>query len=374
MQLQLQTFGSLVGAASAAVQGTARQLVDLTVGSTLRAMLEASASIALWVQWLIVQVLETTRASTSAGADLDSWMADFSVARLPAVAAAGTVTFGRFTTIGTAVVPTGTEVRTADGGQSFVVLGATGMAGFSAALNGYPMAAGVSAVNVPVRAVVPGLAGNVQAGAVTLIAAALSGVDTVGNDADFAGGLDAEDDAAFRARFAGFMASLARATPAAIAFGIASVQQGLRHVVLENVLPDGTPRVGSFVVVVDDGTGAPSSSLVAAVAASVERMRPVGASYTVRTPDVVSADVALAVDVAAGFDAGAEKAAVVGAVRSHLDAMGLGQGLAWSRLVQVAHDASPAVTRVSAVQINGATADLAVAPGGLIRAGAVVVN
>ena len=32
---------------------------------------------------------------------------------------------------------------------------------------------------------------------------------------------------------------------------------------------------------------------------------------------------------------------------------GLGQGLAWSPLVQVAHDASPAVIRVSAVQING---------------------
>ena len=67
MQLQLQSFASLVGSASAAVQGSARQLVDLTVGSTLRALLEASASIALWVQWLIVQVLQTTRAGTAEG-------------------------------------------------------------------------------------------------------------------------------------------------------------------------------------------------------------------------------------------------------------------------------------------------------------------
>lgn len=96
MQLQLQTFATLVGNAAAAVQGGARALVDLTVGSTLRALLEANASVALWMQWLILQVLQATRAATSAGADLDSWMADFTVVRLPATAARGQVSFSRF--------------------------------------------------------------------------------------------------------------------------------------------------------------------------------------------------------------------------------------------------------------------------------------
>ena len=67
MQLQLQTFTSLVSSAAAAVQGAASQLVDLTVGSVLRAVLEANASLALWLQWLILQVLRTTRAATSQG-------------------------------------------------------------------------------------------------------------------------------------------------------------------------------------------------------------------------------------------------------------------------------------------------------------------
>ena len=87
MALQLQNFSTLVSNAAAAVQGAAVQLVDLTVGSTLRAILEANASMALWLQWLIVQVLQTTRAATSLGSDLDSWMADFAFARLPANAA-----------------------------------------------------------------------------------------------------------------------------------------------------------------------------------------------------------------------------------------------------------------------------------------------
>ena len=84
MQLSLQTFTTLVQNMAAAVQSAATQLLDLTVGSVMRAVLEANASVALWMQWLILQVLQMTRAATSIGSDLDSWMADMSLARLPA--------------------------------------------------------------------------------------------------------------------------------------------------------------------------------------------------------------------------------------------------------------------------------------------------
>ena len=53
MQLSLRTFDTLVQSMAAAVQASAAQLLDLTVGSTLRAVLEANASIGLWMQWLI---------------------------------------------------------------------------------------------------------------------------------------------------------------------------------------------------------------------------------------------------------------------------------------------------------------------------------
>ncbi|MEJ0047591.1 MAG: hypothetical protein WDN04_16785 [Rhodospirillales bacterium] len=86
MQLPVQTFTGLMQQMAAAVQGGATQLIDLTVGAVLRALLEAAASVALWLQWLIVQVLSATRAATSAGPDLDSWMADFHCSACPAPA------------------------------------------------------------------------------------------------------------------------------------------------------------------------------------------------------------------------------------------------------------------------------------------------
>jgi hypothetical protein len=110
MQLSLRTFNTLVQAMAAAVQASAAQLLDLSVGSTLRAVLEANASIGLWMQWLILLVLRMTRAATSSGADLDSWMADLTLIRLPAVADTGTVTFSRFTPSMAALIPVGALV------------------------------------------------------------------------------------------------------------------------------------------------------------------------------------------------------------------------------------------------------------------------
>jgi uncharacterized phage protein gp47/JayE len=119
MQLSLRNFNTLVQNMAAAVEASATQLVDLSVGSTLRAVLEANASIGLWMQWLILLVLRMTRAATSSGGDLDSWMGDFSLARLPAIAATGIVTFSRFTPTVAALIPAGALVRTSDGTQTF---------------------------------------------------------------------------------------------------------------------------------------------------------------------------------------------------------------------------------------------------------------
>ena len=64
MKLPLQDFTSLVRTSAAAVQAAASGLLDLTAGSILLAVLEANAALALWMQWLILQLLGTTRAAT----------------------------------------------------------------------------------------------------------------------------------------------------------------------------------------------------------------------------------------------------------------------------------------------------------------------
>ncbi len=374
MQLQLQGFSALVSSAAAAVQGAARQLVDLTVGSTLRAVLEANAAMALWLQWLIVLVLQTTRAATSNGADLDSWMADFSLVRLPAVAAFGTVRFARFVPATAALVPVGTVVRTADGTQSFSVVADPANSAFSAAQNGFVLPVGMEAVDVGVAAMVAGSAGNIQAGAVGLITAALPGVDSVSNAAPFQGGLDQESDVALRARFQNFLSSRSRATDVAVGYAVSAIQQGLQYAIQENTMPDGSARMGSFTVTVDDGSGNPSPALLSAVTAAVEAVRPVGSSFGVLPPVISHADVTMTVSVAAGAAHGTVAAQAVAAVTAAVNALPIGAGLPWSRLAQIAYDAADAVINVTAVTLNGGTVDLAVPPTGVIKAGLMTVN
>jgi uncharacterized phage protein gp47/JayE len=367
MQLRLQDFSALVSGAAASVQAASRTLVDLSVGSVLRAILEAHAAVALWLQWLIVQVHTMTRASTSEGADLDSWMADFAVARLPAVAAAGQVRFGRFATTEAALVPVGALVRTADAQQGFVVRADAGHAAWSDAQGGYVMGPGVGSVIVPVQAEIAGSAGNVLPGSITLIADALAGVDTVANDWALSGGLDAESDAALRLRFRDYMASLSRATPVAVGHAVASLQQGLRWRIAEGV---GT---GAFVVTIDDGSGSPPAAVLDAAALAIEAVRPVGTSFAVQPPGVVAVTVSLAVSVAPGAVHAEVAAEVQQAIVAHLGALGIGEVLPWSRLAQVAYGASPSVVNVSALLLDGAALDVDPGPSGVVRAGSVVV-
>jgi phage-related baseplate assembly protein len=374
MQLSLQNFSSLVQTMAASVQASSRQLLDLTVGSVLRAALEANASVGLWMQWLILQVLQTTRAATSTGADLDSWMADFSLARLAAVPATGTVTVSRFTPSIAALVPVGALVRTADGTQTFVVVADASNPAFSVPQNGYVLASGVATLDVPVQAQLAGSAGNVQAASVTQLATAMPGVDAVSNAAPFQNGLDAETDGAFRDRFANYLNSRSRATPLAVGYAITSIQQGLQYTIQENQDTTGAWRPGSFVVTVDDGSGAPSAALVATVAAAIEVVRPVGSIYTVRPPTKVQAAISLSIAVAATAQKPSVAAAVGNAITLFVNTLPIGAPLPLTRIAQIAYAADPAVTNVSQLLINGAASDLVPPASGVVKAGLVAVN
>jgi uncharacterized phage protein gp47/JayE len=368
------TFSSLVETAAAAVQGRAKQLLDLTIGSALRAILEANASIALWLQWLIVLVLQTTRAATSTGSDLDTWMADFSVTRQPAVAATGTVTFSRFTDTASALVPVGTQVRSTDGTQTFNVVEDDSNSAWSASQGGYFLAPGTSSVTVPVQAVTAGSAGNVVAGAISLVVAAIAGVDTVTNAAALLNGLDAETDAALRSRFTSFLASRARATPVAVGYAVTSVQQGLQYVIQENQSTDGTACMGCFVVTVDDGSGTPSSALLAQVSAAIELMRPLATTYAVQAPTIYPASISLNITTSASAAHATVASVVQTTLSNYVNSLTVGTALPWSRLAQVAYGASPSVTNVTGVLLNGGTADLVPPPNWVVKVANVTVN
>lgn len=372
--MNIKTWPILVRDQVTAIQARAAGLVDATIGSLIRAVAESNSSVVQWLQQLIVTLLATTRAATSAGADLDSWMGDFGFIRLSAVQSTGLVTFARFSSTGQAVVPIGTVVQTADGTQQFSVIVDTTNPAYSAALGGFVVAVGVSSITVPVQANTAGAAGNALAGTVTQITGALPGIDTVTNANAFANGADPETDAAFRARFVLWIASLSKSTKAAIAYAITSLQQGVSYTLTENQDINGNVVAGYFTAVIDDGSGSPSSTFLASAANAIEAVRPFTVSYGVFGPQIVTANVAMMLTVDPAATRAAVIALVVAALQTYIAGLSLGQLLPFTQLATVAYGASPYVLNVSSVTLNGGTSDLAATNRQVIRAGTLTVS
>ena len=373
MQLNLQSFNTLVQNSAAAVQSACSSLLNLSVGSVTRALIEAWSSVALWLQYVALQVLSATRLATSIGTDVDSFVADYGLTRLPATQATGAVTFSRYSNTSSALISLGALVKTTDGSQSFLVTMDVTNAAWNATLQGYSIAGGVSSVTVPVQAVTAGTGGNVQSNTITLIGTAISSVDTVTNALAFTNALNVESDAALKVRFAAYVASLPRATLAAIGYAISSVQQTIYYQIVENYNHANTYTPGYFTVYIDDGTGSPSGTLLANVGTAVEAYRGASITYGVFGPTVLTANVAGTITVASGYTGSAVKAAVAAAWTAAINATGMGSGLTYAGLFATAFGVA-GVTNVTSLTLNSATSDLAGASGQVIRAGTVTAS
>ena len=373
MQLPVQTFSGLIENMVAGVQGSAAQLLDFSVGSVLRALMEACGAVALWLQWLILQVLSATRAATSQGPDLDSWMADFSLTRLAGSAAQGIVTFSRYTPGVAATIPVATNLLTLDGTVGFTVIAQSTNPAWNGT-NGYSLAAGLLSVNVPVSALVVGSAGNVMAGAIGLISMPLPGIDAVTNSAALQGGMSAETDAAFRARFQLYINSRSLATAGAIAFAIASVQQGLRYLVLENQNNSGLAQPGNFCVTVDDGTGAPSDTLLASVQAAVDVVRPIGSTFSVAGPQILDVTVVASIETSNAMTHAAVAASAQANIAAWIETLPVGGTLAISKMDALIHDTDPSVVSVTSLRVNNGVVDVTAAKNGILMPISVTVS
>ena len=374
MQLSLRNFTTLVEQSAAAVQASAAQLLDFTAGSVLRAILEANAGVALWLQWLILLVLQSTRLATSSGADADSFGADFGFIRLGAVTAVGQATFSRYTPSQAALVPSGTTVTTADGATSFIVTTDPTNAAWNSGQNGYLIGAGVAGVTVPIAATTPGSSGNVLPGTISLITTSLPGLDSVTNANALSGGLDAETDAAFRIRFQSFIDSRSRATIQAVTYAVTGLRQGISCSVQENTDGTGAFAPGRFLVTLDDGSGAPPASLITAAQTAVEAVRPVGSIFAVQAPTRITADISLTLSLTPGADQATAIAAVNAAIAGFVGTLPVAADLPYTRLAQLAYDASPAVQNVSGLTLAGGTSDLMAGPSTVIKLGTLAIS
>jgi uncharacterized phage protein gp47/JayE len=374
MAVNTQRFSTIIANATAAVQGAASALVDFSVGSISLAFMQASGAIALWLQGIALQVAALTRLSTSTGADVDSYLADFGFKRLAAVSATGQVTFSRFTPTLQALIPAGTLVQTADGTQQFTVIADTNQSAWNAGLNSYVIASSVSSCTATIQAVNAGSVGNVAAGLITVIGASIVGVDTVTNASGLTGGADEQSDASARAAFVLYLENLTEGTKQACINAVVELQEGASCSITENVNYSGFPQPGYFYAIVDDGTGSPSPTFLSAAYAAIDKVRAEGTIFGVFAPIIVTANIAMTLTIAAGYTGSTVRAQVSAALAAFVNALTEGQTLPYARLGQIAFDASAGVTNVTAITLNGGTSDLTATSQQLIRTGTVTVS
>jgi uncharacterized phage protein gp47/JayE len=359
--LDTRSHATIVGTIAAGMQSRLSQFLNFAVGSVLLAFAEAYAGVCLWLQECFIRILKLTRAATSDGEDLDTWMADYGFYRLQPVAATGQVLFGLYAAKTSATtVPVGAVVKTADGSLSFTVYADPTNGAYSADLNGYVIAAGTTSVSVPVICSSTGTVGNAAAGAISLIASQVP-ADTVTNQAAFSNGLDAEEDPDFRSGFVAYINSLSQGTEAAYRRVIRQVQQNLR------VNYVSTP--GLVTIYVDDGSGAPSAALIAACRSAADTVRAGGVQVALFGATGLAASVSMTVTVADGYDTEDTCAQVIAALSVYINALPEGATLRWGRLGQIAFDASPGVEDVGSILLNGGTSNLKAAPGQTIKVG-----
>lgn len=363
--LASKKFSTLVSDFAAACQGSSSTLVDYTIGSVLRAIAESSAGNSLWIQGLAFQILTAARLSTSIGTDVDTWTADFmpnapgsTTPRLPSKQAIGTLTFSRFSADQSALIPIGSQASTTDLSAIFVVVADQSNFAYRTDVNAYLVSPGVTNIDVPVQALVPGTASNVLAGTVTLLRSTIPGIDTVNNSLPMNAGLDAETDAQIKARVPLFFESLARSTEKAIGYAISIVQQGLNYSIIENEQYSGQADIGYITVVIDDGTGSPSTTLIQSVTNSVDLYRAQGTRFGVFPPTLIGATISFTLEVTTGYDRNTILGVAGDAVENYVQELLLNQPLRWSKLEQIIYESHAAITNVTSLLLNGSQADI----------------
>ncbi|MBB3175422.1 putative phage protein gp47/JayE [Endobacter medicaginis] len=361
----------------AAAQLAASTVLDTSVGSVLRAIFEGTSTVATWLQAEVLQLAMMMRLSTATGADVDSWLADWGLTRLPAVPATGTITLSRYTSTGSATVEVGWVVQTGDLTQQYQITADGTNLYWSASVGssgGYIIPVGTASITVPISAVTAGSAGNVIAGAIDLVGTAMPGVDLVSNATATGGGADAESDVAFKARFLLFIRGLTSGTIPAVQVAIADTQEGLTYSIAENQDEQANFSPGHFVITIDDGSGYPPAALKTVVYAAVDAVRPVGSTFSVQSPNVIPVAVSLTLTLGSGSTKLALTPAIQSAISTYINSLSVGQILSVTRIAQLAYNASPVVTNVSSITLNGAGTDLQPAANAVVKAGAVTIN
>ncbi|MBW6396025.1 baseplate J/gp47 family protein [Thermus sp. SYSU G05001] len=272
--------------------------------------------------------------------------AAFGFSRLPARPARLTLRFSRATPAPEDIlIPEGTRAQTPTG------------IGFRTTQDAL-IPAGGTQVDVPAEAEVPGAAGNVPAGAVSEVKDALPGVEAVTNTTPGTGGQDEETLDAQQARFARYIASLAKGTLMALEAAALSARtpQGLSPTAVLAVdrVRDPSIPLGEVRVYVDADPN-PTPELLGAVGLALEDVRPAGVVVSVLSVTKVPVNVRLRLE-------GASPSQIPSATQSVytlFSAMRVGEDVVRERLVAAV---AAAVPEAYAVRVLSPASDVVIGP------------
>ena len=258
--------------------------------------------------------------TTATGEYLNCHAAERGLTRKSAVTATGSVTFTPADESHRAIlIPAGTEVCTLSDMRRFTTD------------SDVTLAADADSVTVAVTAAAPGSAYNARAGAVGIIVTPVTGIGGVTNEAAFTDGADEEDDEALRKRIIDSYVNIVNGANAAYYKSLALSVPG---VCSASVV--GRGRGNGTVDVYILGDGAPVSSAVKnSVQSLMNAGRELNVDVLVRDPSAVEVSLYVRIAVEAGYDFAAVSAGVQTAVRSYINALGIGADVRLSKVGEV---------------------------------------
>ncbi|MFT8897496.1 MAG: baseplate J/gp47 family protein [Acetobacter sp.] len=369
MNLSLQNFSTLVSNSCTAAQSACSSLMDFTTGSVSRSIFEANATVALWIQYLILQTLSVTRLGTSFGDDVDSWIAQFGITRLPAAAATTTETFICLTPdASSATVPVGAIVKSSDGSILFSVIKDQTNPSWSESSNGYIRQNGVASITCPVECTVAGSVGNVMSGALNTLGTQISGIDTCTNLSSVSNGYDEETDESVKSRINLWFSSLSSATLSSIEYAIESTSPNIFYQIIENKDPSGYYRAGFFYVVVDDGSGNISSDSINKITTAIESVRACGVEFSVIASTIIPVSVVVPITVKTGTDTTGIESTITTSISDYINSLTVGAVCSYTKISSVVFSASENIVEsIGVITVNQQSIDVGGQTGTAVR-------
>lgn len=373
MPLPTKSASQITNEQVAAMQAAANQPLDFSVGAILRAIVESNTGNTMWLQALVQKLLAVTRLQSSTGNDVDTFVGQFGLTRLPATPASGAVTFSRFTDTLQAVIPVGALVSCVANGVTYSVTVDSANSYYHPNLNAYVIPAATASIDVPVIAQTAGAVGNVLANQITTIASVIVNVDSVTNAQPFTNGQNQESDDALKTRFVLYLDSLSKATKQALQAAVLGVEGVARYKLVENKTVSNADQPGFFYAVVDDGTGSASGTLLENVQTALDATRAFTVAFSVYAPTDVPMSISTHVFTNGSKPDETVEANVVAALENYVTAQSFDGFFAYSRIPEIIYDADASITNVNNYTLNGGTADIQLTGREIMTVGTITV-